>query len=244
MIAVRARKSTLGKSNTAQDDAEFGDIESNGNSEEEEEASDANDDLTKEFGVMKVSDLQQESKLTDSDREILTSMKELKNHSWEPVDSLVVSLGKNTQRLSSIKGSRTGNRIRKTAKREISFDKVIVREYAMTMGDNPSCSYGPPVGLDWLYHETKNLTLEEYEQTRARKRSMRQMVLSYYRRCEILESAGYDTAEMKRTTRQINRVKRQRDTTKFFAPVIGVEAAVRSVGRKVKRATSGGAKKE
>jgi hypothetical protein len=71
---------------------------------------------------------------------------------------------------------------------------------------------------------------------------MRQLVLNYYRRCEILESAGYDAAEMKRTTRQINRVKRQRDTTKFFAPVIGVEAVVRSAGRKVKRATKGGAR--
>lgn len=238
MIAVRARKTTLG--NKAQDvHLEFGDIDDNS---DQEASDDANDNLTQAFGVMKVSDLQQESKLTDSDREMLTNMKELQNHSWKPVDSLVVSLGTNTERISSIKGSRNGHRRRCKMKREISFDKVIVREYAMTMGDNPSCSYGPPVCLDWLYHETTNLKLEEYERTRPRKRNMRQLVLNYYRRCEILESAGYDTAEMKRTTRQINRVKRQRDTTKFFAPVIGVEAVVRSAGRKVKRATKGGAR--
>jgi hypothetical protein len=240
MIAVRARKTTRTLGNKAQDDhLEFGDIDDNS---DQEASDDANDNLTRAFGVMKVSDLQQESKLTDSDREILTNMKEIQNHSWKPVDSLVVSLGTNTERISSIKGSRTGNRTRCKTKREISFDKVIVREYAMTMGDNPSCSYGPPVCLDWLYLETTNLKLEEYERTRPRKRNMRQLVLNYYRRCEILESAGYDSAEMKRTTRQINRVKRQRDTTKFFAPVIGVEAVVRSAGRKVKRATKGGAR--
>lgn len=239
MIAVRARKSAA-LSNKGQDDVEFGDIESQGS---DEEMTDADDDLAEAVGVMKVSDLKEESKLTDSDREILDSMKELKNH-VKKVDSLVVSLGKNTQRLSAIKGSRTGNRTRTKNKREISFDKVIVREYPMTMGDNPSCSYGPPVGLDWIYHESKNLKLEEYERTRARKRSMRQMVLSYYRRIEILESAGYDTGEMKRTTRQINKVKRQRDTTKFFAPALGIEAAVRSVGRKVKKASKGGGKKK
>jgi hypothetical protein len=29
--------------------------------------------------------------------------------------------------------------------RGIQFDKVIIREYARTVGDNPSCSSGPPV---------------------------------------------------------------------------------------------------
>jgi hypothetical protein len=27
----------------------------------------------------------------------------------------------------------------------IKFDKILIREYARTVGDNPSCSCGPPV---------------------------------------------------------------------------------------------------
>jgi len=211
-------------------DAEFGDYDSDDS---------VADDLEGTFGVLKIQDLEEE-KLTDSDRDIISQMTELKNHSWKPVDSLVVSLGKNTNRMSAIKGSRS-NRLK--SKREVSFNVVIVREYGMTLGDNPSCSYGPPVQLDWDYEESKNLKLEEYERTRSTRRSMRQMVLSYYRRCDILKSAGYTMHEMKRVTRQANKVKRQRDTTKFFMPVMSVEAAVRSAGRKVKR-VAGSAKKE
>jgi hypothetical protein len=29
--------------------------------------------------------------------------------------------------------------------RGIKFDKILLREYARTLGDNPSCSAGPPV---------------------------------------------------------------------------------------------------
>ena len=194
------------------------------------------DDLEETFGVIKIADISEE-KLTDSDREIISNMKELQNHSWQPVDSLVVSLGKGSNRMSAMKGSRS-NRLNKN-KPEVSFDIVIVREYGMTLGDNPSCSYGPPVCLDWDYEETKNLPLEHYEKQRAQRRAMRQMVLSYYRRCDILMAAGYSTGEMKRCTREINKVKRQRDATKFFTPVAGVEAVVRSAGRKIKRATGG-----
>ena len=30
-------------------------------------------------------------------------------------------------------------------KNSIQFDKINIREYSMTVGDNPSCSSGPPI---------------------------------------------------------------------------------------------------
>lgn len=83
------------------------------------------------------------------------------------------------------------------------------------------------------------LNLEEYESGRGKRRSLRQMLLSYYRRVEILEGAGHSKNEMQSVTRQVNKMKRQRETTKFFAPVMGVEMVVRSAGRKAKRAFDG-----
>lgn len=232
MIAVRAKNPS--RMHGAEE--EFGDLDS------DESVNDGNE-LVETFGVVKIKDLEmpQEEKLTDSDRDVLASMEELKNHSWQPVDSLVASLGKGTNRVSAMKGSRS-NRLNRN-KREVSFHNVVVREYFMTLGDNPSCSYGPPVTLDWDYTECKILKLEDYERLRNKRRTMRQMVLSYYKRCEILESAGLSMREVKVATRQVNKAKRQRDTTKFFLPVIGVEAAVRSAGRKVKR-VAGSPKKE
>ena len=41
--------------------------------------------------------------------------------------------------LHSTYGSENGK------ERSLQFDKVIIREYARTVGDNPSCSSGPPV---------------------------------------------------------------------------------------------------
>lgn len=227
MIAVRAKSSSEGQ--------EFGDLDSSDES--------VNDEMPETLSVSKSKCSLQEEKLTDSDREILSSMQELKNHSWKPVDSLVASLGKGTNRKSAMKGSRSNRLTSSSSKREVSFHTVVIREYGMTLGDNPSCSYGPPVCLDWDYEETKKVKLDEYEQSRNKRRTMRQMVLSYYKRFEILQNAGYSSGEMKAATRQVNKAKRQRDTTKFFMPVMGVESVVRSAGRKVKRVT-GGPKKE
>jgi hypothetical protein len=42
----------------------------------------------------------------------------------------------------SAPGSRNAE---KGTNRGIQFNKIVIREYARTIGDNPSCSSGPPV---------------------------------------------------------------------------------------------------
>lgn len=245
MIAVRARSSARMSLQNSDPTREFGDLDSS--EADEESVNDAIDDdndeneMVETFQKMKLKQkVEEEEKLTDSDREILNSMQELKNHSWEPVDSLVASLGQGTMKKSALKKSRSKRMSASNKKREVSFQTVVIREYSMVLGDNPSCSYGPPVQLGWEFEQSKGVTLDHYEKFRAKRRTMRQMVLSYYKRCEILEKAGHSPSEVRSVTRKINKAKRQRDTTKFFMPVMGVESAVRSAGRKIKRATSGG----
>jgi hypothetical protein len=48
--------------------------------------------------------------------------------------------------------------------KRVKFDKIIIREYAVTIGDNPSCSTGAPISLDWKYNAEQELTLNEYEE--------------------------------------------------------------------------------
>jgi hypothetical protein len=102
-------------------------------------------------------------------------------------------------------------------------------------------SYGPPIQLDWSYHDTTPYNVNDYEDIRQLTRQPRisDLLLNYYQRMELLEHAGYTPEQLKRTTRRINAIKRQRETTKFFLPVSKVEEAVQSASRKVKRVGGG-----
>jgi hypothetical protein len=120
--------------------------------------------------------------------------------------------------------------------REVSFHSISIRHYPMILGDNPAVSIGSPVQLDWDYHGEEKHDLDIYEVERRPRRKLRHLVLSYYRRKDILLQAGYDENEMRSKERQLEKMKRQRKTTGFFLPVSKLEEAFQSAGRKVKRA--------
>ena len=136
--------------------------------------------------------------------------------------------------------SRSGNNEKK---REVSFHSIQIRHYQMVLGDNPACSIGAPVQLDWDYDFEEKHDLDIYEVERRPRRRLRHLVLSYYRRKDILLNAGFDENEMRSVERQLAKLKRQRKTTGFFLPIQKMEEVVQSAGRKVRRA-AGGKKKE
>ena len=47
-------------------------------------------------------------------------------------------------------------------KKSVSFSVVEIRRYPITLGDNPSCSNGPPVQIDWAYTELPPVPLNTY----------------------------------------------------------------------------------
>ena len=71
-------------------------------------------------------------------------------------------------------------------KRNVSFSHLRIREYAITLGDNPSVSSGPPVTLDWAYdpHE-KTAPVEAFEAVRIRRPGSR-LALSDRQRSRLL----------------------------------------------------------
>jgi hypothetical protein len=121
-------------------------------------------------------------------------------------------------------------------KRNVSFSNISMRNYPLTLGDNPSVSCGPPTTLDWEFEEAEELSLDDYENNRAPRRKPREMLLNYYQRKAILENSGHSEEEIKRARRQAERSKRQRNTTKEMVQFMRVEDAVQSVGRTTKRA--------
>lgn len=124
------------------------------------------------------------------------------------------------------------------ARRKVHFGEVLVRDYAMTLGDHPCCSYGPPITIDWAYLEYEPLGVNEYEFHHPPRRSMREMLLNYYQRKALLSNAGFSETDFKQVKKLVNREKTNRSITRSIVshyPLLKVEDAVESACRKFKR---------
>lgn len=121
--------------------------------------------------------------------------------------------------------------------RQVMFDKVTVRHYCQTIGDNPSVSYGPPIQLDWEYQEQPPVLINAFEGNKKFRRTRpRQFCMNYYQRCNILSYyCGVTEAEIKQAVHNVDKTKRERTVTRLFAPAMIVEDFFRSAGRKAQR---------
>jgi hypothetical protein len=118
----------------------------------------------------------------------------------------------------------------------VSFHEVNLRYYNQCLGDHPSTSYGPPISLDWDFAEAEPIAVDDYEVNRGPRRTLRQLMLNYYARKNILTWVyGYSDEEVKKATRASNRVAFQRGITKCLLPISKVEDLVESATRKTKR---------
>ena len=126
----------------------------------------------------------------------------------------------------------------------VSFKDVQIRAYDQCVGDNPSVSYGPPISLDWSYEEMQAIGIDEYEDARGQRRTLRQMILSYYHRRNVLSwQYGVSDEDLRHAKKQANKVKFERSVTQYFLPVMAVENVIESAGRKAKRLVKGSEKK-
>ena len=123
----------------------------------------------------------------------------------------------------------------------VTFDKVIIREYDQCCGDNPSVSYGPPISLDWKYQEYEAIDVDSYEDKRGQRRTLRQMVLSYYQRRNVLTFYyGASDEDLRKAKKQVKREHARRSLTRNLMPFMKVEDALESAVRKSKRIFSSG----
>jgi hypothetical protein len=135
--------------------------------------------------------------------------------------------------LAQVEGT-TGTTERKEA--SVRFGDLQIRSYSQTVGDNPSVSYGFPIQLDWEYEEHAPVGIDEWEDNRPRRRTLRQMVLSYYQRRNLLAwQYGVTDEEMKAAKKEAKKIKFERAITQAFISGMPVEAAIESFGRKANR---------
>lgn len=122
-----------------------------------------------------------------------------------------------------------------TRRRKVQFGTVVVRDYEIILGDHPGVSCGPPLTIDWTYHENEPTDVDQYEFDHAlSRRDLRDLMLNYYQRKWLLQDCTEE--ELKATKKQIKRIKMQRDLTRKLARYHHVEAALESACRKFKRA--------
>ena len=120
------------------------------------------------------------------------------------------------------------------------FNEIHLRFYDQCLGDHPSTSYGPPIALDWRYEEAEPIAIDEYEGNRGNRRTLRQLMVNYYARKNLLMWAyGYSEDDLKKATKEANKTAFKRSVTRYFLGVSKVEEVVRSAGRKAKRVVVG-----
>lgn len=121
-------------------------------------------------------------------------------------------------------------------KPSVSFSNLQIREYDVALGDNPSCSFGPPVSLGWDYQDAEVVPLEKYERARSNKFPRRKsFMLSYnVRKYLLLKTAGYTKAELREAMKEVERIKHERKMTDMMAPLEPLDEVMEGVINHVK----------
>ena len=121
-------------------------------------------------------------------------------------------------------------------RRHVAFSSVQIRRYPMILADNPACSSGPPLSLGWEYELLPEMSMTEFESFRLRSRRIHthHLILSHYKRVQILQLAGYAAEEIKTVEKEMAKVRVQRQMT-ALSPFGKLEQLAESVGRKLKR---------
>ena len=78
------------------------------------------------------------------------------------------------------------------------------------MGDNPSCSRGPPISISWDYNDIGSIDLQEFEEMRPTRRYHGELIIPLSIRKEILLSSGYSPLQITNLVETVNNCKLQR----------------------------------
>eukprot|EP00978_Attheya_sp_CCMP212_P014432 scaffold36763_cov44-Attheya_sp.AAC.1 len=81
---------------------------------------------------------------------------------------------------------------------KVSFSHVELRDYEIKLGNNPSCTSGPPVELGWCYTIMASpMNIDAYEETRrGQRRDRSEMIMPSHYRKEKLMEFGYSSRDI------------------------------------------------
>ena len=120
--------------------------------------------------------------------------------------------------------------------RSVSFDKVDIKEFPMTLGDHPSAASGPPVALDWEKVERERCVgLDEYEANRSPRRNRKQLKLTLRDRRGILQKQ-FSAEEVNQAWKEARVIREQRrETIQRGMMMMFLDDMMETTNRKVQR---------
>jgi len=141
-------------------------------------------------------------------------------------------------------GGRNPNEAPILSDRQVSFSRLEIREFNMTLGNHPSAVSGPPVMLDWesQAQAKRVVDLDEYEKSRNPRRGRRELKLSYSDRKEVLlsgdgESGGkFSEEEVNSAWAEALQIRKQRqETLQRGLLLMFIDDVIESASRKYHR---------
>lgn len=120
----------------------------------------------------------------------------------------------------------------KQQQRGVRFVNVCIREYDITIGDNPYCSHGVPICLDWNHGEESTIPIDFYEASHKRRRTARRMLLNSFQRRDMLWRSGYRLEDIESAIKENDREKFRRSLTLYFLPIFQVQEILSSGAEK------------
>jgi hypothetical protein len=107
----------------------------------------------------------------------------------------------------------TNTNTTKNMKRTTSFSTLEIREYNITIGDNPGGKNGPPISLDWNYSakNTVKMCIDKYEKTRPPRRARHEMYMSgKIRMWTLLKELGYSLRDIDSASKAADSIRKKR----------------------------------
>lgn len=86
----------------------------------------------------------------------------------------------------------------------VDFSKIVIREYPVTLGDNPGVSAGPALTIDWEPQDEVQIPLLDYESSRPPRRNYVEMSIPKDIRMQMLTGSGHTRKEIQVAVKSSN----------------------------------------
>ena len=96
-------------------------------------------------------------------------------------------------------------------KKSVSFSTTSLQYYPIILGDNPACSQGPPITIDWDHFAKQTFDVDYYEREREVSRDTSQMRIPGTFRARLLKiTNGTTNKEIQPVINEVRRIQLRR----------------------------------
>lgn len=107
--------------------------------------------------------------------------------------------------------------------RKVGFSEIRVREYEVTLGDNPSVSSGAPLSLGWRYNPQEKIASVDSSPSKHRRRSIEELKLSdeeRHRRLSTNPNVSDEDLRVVLQATEAERLKRKESLDEFLVEMV------------------------